>query len=265
MNIVVAFNDSEDARAAVAWAGDIAQHARGEVHVVYSVPAPAIPAFASGHLVEQLMTGATTEAKKPLDAVIAELKARGVAAHAHVRRWLAVDSIIEKAREVGAELIVVGRRGSSRVTQLLIGTISSEVVRLAPVSVLVARKDDPTRHAREVLVAVDGSEHSIKAIRIARSTFPDAALVLAHVGAREGEGTEVLRKAAASAGVDPKTADLRALHGDAAGALLHELSKGEYRAIVLGPRGLGALAGLLLGSVTEKVLQLAQKPVLVAR
>jgi nucleotide-binding universal stress UspA family protein len=34
---------------------------------------------------------------------------------------------------------------------------------------------------------------------------------------------------------------------------------------VVGPRGLGPLKGLLLGSVSEKVLQLAKTPVLVAR
>jgi nucleotide-binding universal stress UspA family protein len=35
--------------------------------------------------------------------------------------------------------------------------------------------------------------------------------------------------------------------------------------IIMGSRGLSNLAGLLLGSVTHKVIQLAQKPVLVVR
>jgi nucleotide-binding universal stress UspA family protein len=35
--------------------------------------------------------------------------------------------------------------------------------------------------------------------------------------------------------------------------------------VVMGSRGLGDLQGILLGSVTHKVIQLAQTPVLVAR
>jgi len=35
--------------------------------------------------------------------------------------------------------------------------------------------------------------------------------------------------------------------------------------VVVGPRGLGRLAGLLVGSVTDRLVQLADRPVLVVR
>ena len=77
----------------------------------------------------------------------------------------------------GAELIVIGRRGSSRATQLLIGTVSSELVRLSPLSVLVVRKG--STGSGPVLVGIDGSKPSLDALKVARRIWPDAPVVAA--------------------------------------------------------------------------------------
>lgn len=265
MKIVVAFNDSEDSRAAVACAAEIARHSGGDVHLAYAIPAPAIPAFSSAHLVEALMVAASAGATKLIEAAAAELRASGVTTTTLVRRWLPVDTALDRAKEVGAGLIVVGRRGSSRVTQLLIGTVSSELVRLSPVSVLVVRKGDQLKGG-SVLVAIDGSPHGVRALVVARATFPAARLVACHVDPKEGAASaHTIGAAVLAAGLDPKTVTERMLRGDPATELLAELEKEDCAAVALGPRGLGPLKGLLLGSVTEKVLQLAKRPVLVAR
>jgi nucleotide-binding universal stress UspA family protein len=265
MKIVVAFNESEDARAAVAWAAELGRRPGAEVHLVHAVPPPAIPAFSSPHAVEDLMNAATAAATKAVEAAVASLKAKNVAASCSVRRWLVVDSVLSKADELHADLVVVGRRGSTRATQLLIGTISSEIVRLSRASVLVVRHDGPPQPRGNVLVAVDGSRPSVEAAKVARATFPEARLVLVHVEHGSGAGPDVPRKVASSAGLDPKSVDLRELAGDPASEILSLLGSEPFAAVVLGPRGLGALAGLLLGSVSEKVLQLARQPVLIAR
>ncbi len=48
-------------------------------------------------------------------------------------------AIVEKAREIGADLVVVGSRGLSGVTSFLMGSVSTHVVHAAPCSVLVVR------------------------------------------------------------------------------------------------------------------------------
>jgi nucleotide-binding universal stress UspA family protein len=253
MKVVVAYNDSEDARAAIRCAADLARETRAELHLAYAVPAPNIPSLASPKLVEDLMASADAAAKQELATVTADLVKQGIRASDHTRRWFPVETLIDRAREVGAELIVIGRRGSSRATQLLIGTISSELVRLAPVSVLVVPKGAAAHGP--VLVGVDGSKPSLEALKIARKVWPDAPIVACHV---------VSRPQGAIPGIDPSI-KLIERQGDPAGELLAELESGGYRAIVIGPRGLGQLKGLLLGSVSEKILQLAKHPVLVAR
>jgi nucleotide-binding universal stress UspA family protein len=211
------------------------------------------------------MASADAAARKALDAAAARLAAGDIAVKVHTRRGMVVESVLDRAKEVGADLIVVGRRGSARVTQLLLGTASSEIVRLSPISVLVVKAGDVAKEG-PVLVGVDGSAPSVRALAVARATFPDAPLVSCHVAPAGAQGEDrVPADALAAARVDPKSATARTLHGDPAGELLAELSRTPYRAIVLGPRGLGPLKGLLLGSVSEKVLQLARRPVLVAR
>jgi nucleotide-binding universal stress UspA family protein len=266
MKIVVAFNDSEDGRAAVACAAGLSRQDGAEIHLVYAVPAPAIPPMASPKIVEELMTVGDAAARHVLDKVVAELAAAGVPAVTHTRRWLSVETVLEWAKELGAELIVVGRRGSHRVTQLLIGTVSSEIVRLSPISVLVVHKGH-TVEKGSVLVAVDGSPPSKRALAVARATWPAAPIVACHVvpaAAAAGED-RVPADTLAASGVDLKGGAAKSLRGDPAEVLLAELEAGGHQAIVLGTRGLGPLKGLLLGSVTEKVLQLAKRPVLVAR
>lgn len=54
-------------------------------------------------------------------------------------------------------------------------------------------------------------------------------------------------------------------YGDPAGALVDYAAANKIDLIVLGRRGLGSLTGLLIGSVTTKVCQLADCPVLTVK
>jgi nucleotide-binding universal stress UspA family protein len=69
-----------------------------------------------------------------------------------------------------------------------------------------------------------------------------------------------------AAGAGSATAQVvRGLHGEEARAIIDVARDVEADIIVVGPRGLGRLQGLLLGSVTSKLVQLADRPVLVVR
>lgn len=50
--------------------------------------------------------------------------------------------IVEKAEDVGADLIVVGSHGYNRWERLLLGSVSDSVVHHAPCSVLVVRSEE---------------------------------------------------------------------------------------------------------------------------
>ena len=53
--------------------------------------------------------------------------------------------------------------------------------------------------------------------------------------------------------------------GDPAEMIVRFAGEKEFDQIVMGPRGAGGIQGLLLGSVTSKVMQLAKTPVLLIK
>jgi nucleotide-binding universal stress UspA family protein len=137
---------------------------------------------------------------------------------------------------------------------------------------------------RKIIVAVDGSEPSLKAARmaadLARAT--GGQLVLAFVvipvalpadfyGVASVEfetqmrkdATEILAKAADSLG--GVVTERRVLQGPAAETIADAAEAPDIDLVVVGSRGLGAVKRVLLGSVADRLVHVAKKPVLVVR
>lgn len=76
-------------------------------------------------------------------------------------------AIVDEARRIGADLVVVGAREQGSVAAAILGSVSREVVDRAPCSVLVARQGAVSR----VLVATDGSPAALLATTMV-ATWP---------------------------------------------------------------------------------------------
>jgi len=136
----------------------------------------------------------------------------------------------------------------------------------------------------KLLVAVDGSEPSIRAARFAAELAKgqSAQLTLVYVVApfpivpgdlpvgvdelnqsMEKFGQKVLREAQDALGGGTLKVDARLLHGHPA-TEIDALAKQEgYGLIAVGSRGGGGLARLLLGSVADRLVRTAETPVVV--
>jgi len=80
------------------------------------------------------------EAHAMVDEAVAGLQAAGTTATGPVRGALhghAAREIVDEATEVGADVIVVGSRGHSELTEILLGSTANKVLHLASVPVLV--------------------------------------------------------------------------------------------------------------------------------
>ena len=139
---------------------------------------------------------------------------------------------------------------------------------------------------KRILVAVDGSDASIKAARMAADIAVrfGSKLTLAHVVPKlllppdvygltiaevekehRAYADRLLEKAVASldeAGLDVTTT---VLYGSPAEALAEEAASGDIGMIVVGNRGHGAVARMFLGSISDRLVHIAPKPVLVVR
>jgi len=139
----------------------------------------------------------------------------------------------------------------------------------------------------KILVPVDGSEPALEALRHVLGLLGGglkASLVLATVQEpvylyerllpADAEvlerltgavGTRALAEAEALCKAAGVAYEREIVSGDAAQAVLNLAAACGCDAIVMGARGLGALKGALLGSVSQRVLQEAQVPVTVVK
>ena len=140
---------------------------------------------------------------------------------------------------------------------------------------------------RRILLATDGSSHAEKALEYARDLAlrDDAQVIVVHVfepvptyhsyqkalwgdqilARHIAAGRELANEAAQElrqAGVD---VIVEVLEGPPADAILRVADIRQSDLIVMGSRGQGELASLLLGSVSHRVLARAQTPVMVVR
>ncbi|MGE0638964.1 MAG: universal stress protein [Thermoanaerobaculia bacterium] len=263
--LVVGYDGSPDSERAVDWAAELlASHPAGSLHLLEALGLPPIPTQAWMTTAEELVVAAEGAARGRLDARAERLGTRLPQVRTHLRRWLPADSIVELAADLGADLVAVGRRGYTP-GRLLVGSVSSTVSRHANCPVVVVRGDDPMVPPRTILSALDGSEPSRRAARLAARLFPDVRIVAAFARP-EKEGldrraidTEVAEFRASGARIEVELFD-----DDPAAALLGIAEREDVDLLTAGRRGRGPLRHLLFGSVAEKLLQLAPTPLLLA-
>lgn len=226
------------------------------------------------------------EAREELRSLLAELHdGLGGSANLHLGIGNVVNEITRQADALDADLLVLGAHGSSLVRDLIVGSTTERVLRRTGRPLLVVRRPAP-RGYRQVLIPVDFSARSLKAIEVARRLAPKAALVLLHTfevpfegrlrhagvseqelavlrASAQREGETRMAELIARAGLPAAALHSLVLYGDPSVQILeHERLQGS-ELIVIGKRGQNSLEDLLLGSVTKHILSQAQSDVLV--
>lgn len=134
-NVVVGYDGSEESRRALERAGTIGSTG-AKVTVVTAV---SIGAHLGGRSMGALNEDELSAARSSLEAVRAQLQAQGIDAHMIEGEGEPAEVITDAAKEVGADLIVVGTRGLGGAKRLVLGSVSTKVVHHAPCDVLVVR------------------------------------------------------------------------------------------------------------------------------
>lgn len=202
-------------------------------------------------------------------------------------------AIIRAATRARADVIVMGWRGHSAIRRLLAGSVSRNVVRAASCSVLVVRR--AVRNVRTIVIGVDGSPQSARAVQFAsRLQVPEGGRILLVTAAplMSDPSNPLLpaeiRKTAASGvaninkrRLETARANLRRLvpglraagwRVDVAittaaplGSLLSAVKDARADLLMVGATGTTQLERLLLGSVAQGALDRSPVPVLIVR
>ena len=279
--ITVGADGSDGGLSAVEWAAEAAERRGLPLRIVHaSAPwlytTPVDPRF--GAIREWLLTGAQEVVDAAVEA--ARRRAPDITVEGEAVPGPAARAMLEKAED--AAIVVVGSRGSGQVTGLLFGSTALQVVTHSPVPVVAVRDLEPGVR-REIAIGVDGSEAEESAIGFAfeEAGLRKARLRVIHVWSHPSTGNgnmkslvydpqlvteEELRLLAESlAPWREKYPDIEVVPEVVRGRPVRILSGASARAdlLVVGTRGRGGFAGLLLGSVSHTLLHHAHCPLAV--
>jgi nucleotide-binding universal stress UspA family protein len=181
----------------------------------------------------------------------------------------AYEGILEEAVADQPGLIVVGRKGSTRLSRLLMGSVAERVIGLSGCSVLIVPRN-AVLNLKRILLAHDGSEYGEAAwrevIHLAKLAKSEViAVSVARDDRREIECKLLLQHLEASAerhGIPLQSVFLKGRPFEK----IVETAKEERAGLVaMGSHGRTGFARLFMGSVAERVIGTVGCPVLVVK
>jgi nucleotide-binding universal stress UspA family protein len=286
LRVLLATDGSPDARNAAEWLARFPLARGSRILVLSAVAIPPSPITFPG--LEDLQRSLLAEGRRGCDEAADLLRSRWPAIEVSVVDGDPREQILRAADTWKPDLAVLGRRGLGGLERLVLGSVSLTAARHLSCSVLIPHGSP--RSVRRVVVGVDGSEPSRRAVDFvaALAVEPDVEVDVVAVAeslpvasslpfaAREAFRSltaevdeqqharlrDVLARA--TRGLSERArVHTHTLVGDPARQLLERAATADL--LVVGSRGLGAVRRLLLGTVSEKVLQHAPCPVLIVK
>ena len=266
---LVATDASEYSGGAVREALRMAQKCGARVHVL-SVVARDAEYEALG---EQLLKRELDTAAAHLEQVKAQAHAAGVACETHLVQGNEIhQEIANEAERVQADVIIMGRRGRHGLARRLLGDTTVKVIGTAKCSVLVApRIADIT--GRHFVLASDGSRYAdgaaVAAMNLAKFCNTPVTVVSVtrdvHSDERRREAIQIVRRAVAHLQKEGVSASGDVIHGLPDELIVQTARKVNADLIIMGSHGRTGLERILLGSISERVINEAPCAVLVVK
>ena len=288
--ILAATDFSATANLALAWAEEIARAHGACVEIVHALNLPLlVPEMAAP--TAEFLDAVEQAAERTLREAVGRIRGGGCEVKARLVPGQPSQVVLDVARQLQPDLIVLGTRGLTGIRHLLLGSTTERVVQHARVPVLSVHPEDlhPDRPVKTILVPTDFSEDADLAIdaalRLLSHGETEERLVLLHVYNLPIEYTAygpiplsasflADAGAKAQARLEEKADALRrpwlaiettVREGYPPEVICAEAARTDADLIAMGTRGRTGLGHLLLGSTAERVVQTANRPVVTVR
>jgi nucleotide-binding universal stress UspA family protein/nitrite reductase/ring-hydroxylating ferredoxin subunit len=256
--IVVGTDGSETALLAQRKATRFARHVDGRLVLVTA----SAPVGMTDTVAEEVVAYARDAARRD-----------GVEAEPMVREGDPGEVVASVARELDADLVVVGNVGMGKARRFRLGSVAERVANEAPSDLLIVHTreggelgDPKERPYRRILVGTDGSPTASEAVRKAfdLGMLLGIGVTVVYVAGDPIVGAIVLERAKGS---KPRAlgVDTRLVEGEPAERIAAEAREADADLIVVGNKGTSGARRVLLGSVPNAVAHAARTDVLVAK
>jgi len=285
-SVVVGVDGSESSVASLRWAAEEAAIRNETLRIVtvWSTPVVSMPAPTVGYFIDPALFEADGEriVQDAIASVRADMGDRAPEITTAVLQGLPITQLLEASND--ASLLVLGSRGRGGFASLLLGSVALGCTHHAKIPVAVIHHPDVLPGSGDVVVGVDDSDGARHALRWAATEAArwGSRLVVVHAwetpyavpsgGSAFGpmiikelirESEQLLDRLIAGAcdGMEhPPTITKHSVPLGAVEALLGE-AKGASL-LVVGSRGRGGFAGLVMGSVSQHCVYHAPCPVI---
>ncbi|GAA4831863.1 universal stress protein [Saccharopolyspora rosea] len=282
--VVVGYDGTGESAKAVRWAAAEATTRGRPLVVVWALAVP-LEKLSRVHPSsgEVTFTALRADALREIDEVVSDIRSTGLDVRADARLGHPARVLLDASAD--AALLVLGSPQPSKIRRILVGSTAAELIRRAQVPVVAVRSDDASPPSR-VVVGVDGSAHSERAIGfaldaaerhgaeltallVAEEPYPDALppvrgwrLPSDDVDAARRELAEVL--AGRQENHPGVTAHQRVVTDERPAQAL-VAAGADADLLVVGTRGRGVVRTTFLGSVSHAVVHYAPCTVAVVR
>jgi nucleotide-binding universal stress UspA family protein len=142
--ILVPVDFSGHSAKALECAMDLARQLEGRLYLLHSYPVNIRRIAAYGMVVpEDFERECREAATQHLHKWVEKVSAEGIAVEAIVTPVFASEAVVEQAEQIGADLIVMGTRGLTGISHVLLGSVAERTIRHAPCPVMTVRASDP--------------------------------------------------------------------------------------------------------------------------
>ncbi len=280
---------------------DGSQHALAACNLLCDLP---LPAESTIHVVSVLIPRHAAEQFYILKAILNKtkvmLEGKGREVTTELLTGYPGDVLVDYAEQHRPDLIMLGAKGLRGTLGILLGGVAQQIVEHAETPVLVVRT--PYKGLRRILLAIDESLYSQMALQYlayfplpagaeievmhvlppvyspshlpyawpdaVMGPFPsaqDEALMMKQAIIDEEEGKKLLALAIDTLKAFHRPATSQLSQGDAATEIIEHAQNTSTDLIVVGSRGLSRIRGLLLGSVSRKLVHYAGCSVLIIK
>lgn len=279
-------------------ADDGSQHAQAAVRLLQELPLPPKSRVYVLRVFPPGQTYAVGQMEQSLKHTAEQLLEKGIKADADLVLGYPAEKIIETAKKMKPDLVVIGAKGLRATLGILLGGVAQQVVEYACCPVLVVRA--PYQGLRRILLVTDGSLYSQRAVRyLGKFPLPEktdvrlmhvlpplttpvimepyfggrdayvplhAPEVEARIKAKQERAGEALLDRSHNLLLKQGIESIPVLvRGDAATEIMDYVDKEDVDLILAGSRGLSQFQGWLMGSVSRKLVHYSNCSVLIVK